>query len=96
MKKLSFQLLTVLFLLFSFAACSDDSVTGVDNGDTNGNGNGEEETITTIDDETTELSGEMRGTLRAGQTYTMVGDVIIPAGEEIVAEEGVTVIAADR
>lgn len=95
MKKLSFQLLTVLFLLFSFAACSDDSVTGVGNGDTNGNDNGEEETITTIDDETTELSGEMRGTLRAGQTYTMVGDVIIPAGEEIVAEEGVTVIAGE-
>lgn len=82
--------ITILILLaVSFAvACSDDNPTQVEIDDPV---NGDD--IVTITDETTELSGEMRGTLRSGRTYTMVGDVIIPAGEEIIAEAGVTVIA---
>lgn len=48
--------------------------------------------VVEITDETVELKGLMKGTLRAGKTYQMVGDVIIPAGEQLVAEAGVTVI----
>ncbi len=49
--------------------------------------------VVTITDTTTELVGPMRGVLRANRTYTMVGDVVIPEGEEITIEPGVTVIA---
>lgn len=49
--------------------------------------------ITTITDTTTVLVGQMRGTLLQGRTYRLRGDVIIPAGEEIVVQPGVTVIA---
>ena len=46
-----------------------------------------------ITDETTDLVGAMEGVLRAGKTYYLKGDLIIPAGKEIVAEECVTIIA---
>lgn len=48
--------------------------------------------VVTIDSETVNLSGQMRGTLESGKTYFITGDLIIPEGEEIVAEEGVTII----
>ncbi len=79
--------LLILILAIAVYACSDNSTSVIidepDNPD-----------VTTIDDSTTELVGAMRGTLRQGRTYTMTGDVIIPEGEEIVIEPGVTVIAA--
>ena len=49
--------------------------------------------ITTITDTTTVLVGQMRGTLLQGRTYRLRGDVIIPVGEEIVVQPGVTIIA---
>ena len=76
----------VLALIFlGFVACEkEESEVDIDDVDQDG--------ITTITDETTELSGPMRGTLRAGRTYTVIGDLIIPEDEEIVAEAGVTII----
>lgn len=87
MKTLRYTTLIIFFVAMA-VACSDDNPTQVEidepvNGDD----------IVTITDDTSELSGEMRGTLRSGRTYTMVGDVIIPEGEEMIAEAGVTVIA---
>jgi hypothetical protein len=49
--------------------------------------------ITTITDAMTELGGEMRGTLKAGRTYTLTADLIIPENQEIIIEPGVTLIA---
>jgi hypothetical protein len=49
--------------------------------------------VTLITDETVNLLGPMEGTLRAGRTYFLKGDLIIPEGKEIVVEPGVTVIA---
>lgn len=46
-----------------------------------------------ITDATTELSGVMYGTLKAGRTYILKADLIIPEGKEIIVEPGVTVIA---
>lgn len=74
------------------SACSDDSPTSVEIDPptpppTNGDG------IASITDDTVELVGEMKGTLRAGKTYQLVGDLIIPEGEAIIAEPGVTIIA---
>lgn len=85
--KILTKILIVLFIAAGLYACSDNgtSVNIEDPIDSD---------IVTISDDTTELVGQMRGTLRQGRTYTMVGDVIIPAGEEIVIEPGVTVIAA--
>jgi len=85
LKKLSILILTLSLLAI---ACSDDNPTQVQIDEPD-----DEEEVVTITDDTTELSGQMRGTLLSGRTYTMVGDVIIPAGEEIVIEPGVTVIA---
>lgn len=84
-------LITTLFLLFS--ACSEDSPTSVEIGDPDPTPPTEEEGVKTIDDDTVELVGEMRGTLRSGKTYELVGDLIIPEGEAIIAEPGVTIIA---
>lgn len=83
--------LTLLTVLLSFLAisCSDDNPTQVEIDEPDDN----DEDIVTITDDTTELEGEMRGTLLEGRTYVMKGDVIIPEGEEIIAEPGVTVIA---
>ena len=88
MKTFSYYVVLALLVCAVATACSDSSTGPVFD-------DPEPSEITTITDETTELSGQMRGTLRAGRTYTMVGDVIIPPGEEIVAEEGVTVIASE-
>jgi hypothetical protein len=49
--------------------------------------------VTLITDETEDLVGKMEGTLRQGKTYYLRGDLIIPAGKEIVAEGCVTIIA---
>ena len=43
--------------------------------------------------ETVNLSGPMEGTLLAGKTYILTGDLIIPENKEIIVEPGVTVIA---
>lgn len=49
--------------------------------------------VVQITDTTVYLSGPMKGTLQQGKTYIMTGDLIIPEGEEIVAESCVTIIA---
>jgi hypothetical protein len=49
--------------------------------------------IVTITDNTTELKGQMKGTLKEGKTYFLKGDLIIPENEEIIVEPGVTLIA---
>ncbi len=65
-----------LAIMFAFASCEKDD----DNGPENGNGD---------DNGTAEgLSGELTGTLEKG-TYTVIGDIIVPAGEELVLEPGV-------
>jgi len=46
-----------------------------------------------ITESTTELKGKMKGILLKGKTYYLKGDLIIPEGEEIVAQECVTIIA---
>jgi hypothetical protein len=50
-------------------------------------------TVVEIDENTTLLSGPMKGTLLSGKTYILTGDLIVPEGEEIVAQECVTIIA---
>jgi hypothetical protein len=85
MKKLILGIFTLSLL---FTACSsDDNGTNVVIDDPIEPGD-----IVTIDESTVELSGQMRGTLLAGKTYFITGDLIIPEGEEIIAEEGVTII----
>lgn len=74
--------------MFSYS-CSDDEDVIIDE-PTNGGGGG---SVTLITDQTTDLIGPMEGTLRSGKTYFLKGDLIIPEGKEIVAEEGVTIIA---
>ena len=54
---------------------------------------GNQNEITVIDENTTQLEGPMKGTLLSGRTYILVGDLIIPENEEIVVEDGVTIIA---
>lgn len=49
--------------------------------------------IVTITDQTTMLTGKMKGTLQQGKTYTLTGDLIIPENEEIIIQPGVTLIA---
>lgn len=49
--------------------------------------------VTKITDQTVDLVGKMEGTLLKGKTYILKGDLIIPEGKQIVAEEGVTIIA---
>lgn len=69
-------------------SCSDDEAVIID--EPTGGGSGD---VTLITDETVDLMGPMEGTLRAGKTYILKGDLIIPEGKEIVAEAGVTIIA---
>lgn len=66
-----------LIIMAFFIACDKDDVNG-DNGNGNGNGNGENE-----------LSGELSGVLAKG-TYIVTGDIVVPAGEELRIEPGVT------
>ncbi len=89
MKQAKYILSILIFASLAFASCSEDS-TSVNIEDPDDN-NGDD--IVTIDDNTTELVGQMRGTLRSGRTYELVGDLIIPDGEAIIAEAGVTIIA---
>lgn len=67
------------------AACSDSSGPELSDGG--------DDDIVTIDANTTELKGAMRGTLLRGRTYQMVGDLIILPDEEIRVESGVTIVA---
>lgn len=67
------------------AACSDSSGPELSDGG--------DDDIVTIDANTTELKGAMRGTLLRGRTYQMVGDMIILPDEEIRVESGVTIVA---
>jgi hypothetical protein len=85
MPRLLLASIAFLFTLAAITGCDSASPDPID--DDPGDG------ITTITDQTTQLVGPMRGTLRAGRTYELVGDLIIPENEEIVAEPGVTIIA---
>jgi hypothetical protein len=49
--------------------------------------------VVEITDTTVYLKGEMKGTLKQGKTYILTGDLIVPEGQEIVAESCVTIIA---
>ncbi len=86
MKMLKKSLLYLLMaMMVAFVACEkEETEVEIDEG--------EQSDIVEITDATTELEGQMKGTLRAGKTYTVTGDLIIPEGEEIVAEAGVTLI----
>jgi hypothetical protein len=85
MKTKKFLYIFAMLFVVAFVACDkDDSEVIIDDPDP--------DEIVTISDETTELFGPMRGTLKAGRTYTVTGDLVIPEGEEIVAEAGVTLI----
>ena len=88
MKKLKYVLIFLVIGSLSVIGCSDDS-TSVEIDDDNGNG----DDIVTITADTENLAGPMRGTLLEGRTYNLIGDLIIPAGEEIIAKPGVTIIA---
>jgi hypothetical protein len=83
---------TLQKLLFGFAAlamfmtsCSKEEDVIIDDGITGD--------IKLITDETEDLVGPMEGVLRSGRTYYLKGDLIIPKGKEIVAEDCVTIIA---
>jgi hypothetical protein len=54
---------------------------------------GIQDEVVEITENTTHLSGPMKGVLKSGNTYILSGDLIIPEGEEIIAEECVTIIA---
>jgi len=41
--------------------------------------------------ESTPLSGPVKGTMLAGKTYTVIGDIYVNSGDELVIEPGVTV-----
>lgn len=71
--------------LLTLVACKKDEEVEVDDG--------VQDEVVTIDENTTHLNGPMRGVLKSGNTYYLNGDLIIPEGEEIVAEECVTIIA---
>ncbi len=88
MNSFKYILSILLILCITIAGCSDDS-TSVNIEDPVL----DDDDIVTITDDTVELFGPMRGTLRSGNTYELVGDLIIPEGEEIIAEPGVTIIA---
>jgi hypothetical protein len=78
-------ILSILVITAVASACSSSSGPDLSDG-----GDGD---IVTITSSTTELKGAMKGTLLAGRTYQLVGDLIIPEGEEIRVEPGVTIIA---
>ena len=81
MRKLTYLLSAIVAI--GFAACGDDTTTIND---------GTQDSVKTVDGNTTMLGGYMRGTLVSGKTYTMTEDVIIPEGETLRVEPGVTVI----
>jgi hypothetical protein len=45
--------------------------------------------------ETTPLSGSIKGVMLAGKTYTLGGDISIPAGDTLMIQEGVTINATN-
>jgi hypothetical protein len=49
--------------------------------------------VKVINAETVDLKGPMEGTLLAGKTYYLKGDLIIPEGKEVVVQAGVTIVA---
>lgn len=73
-----------LSLVVMFSSCKKDEEVIIDE---------PEIVITQITDETENLSGFMYGTLQSGKTYYLTGDLIVPEGMEIVAENCVTIIA---
>lgn len=84
MKKTVLLSVIALFMAGLTGCEKEDTKVDIDDGNNDG--------IETITDQTTELKGPMRGTLRAGKTYLVTGDLIIPEGEEIIAEPGVSII----
>ncbi len=82
MKKITTLLLSMLFI--GMIACSDDDPSPII----------EEEEEEEMPSEPTQenMFGEVSGTWEAGSTYTITGDVVIPEGESLTIEEGVTVI----
>lgn len=76
----------VLGMAFGVVSCSDDD-DGPELSD------GQVAPTVEIDENTVDLTGPMKGTLLAGQTYFLTGDLVIPENEEIVVEPGVTIIA---
>jgi hypothetical protein len=79
------HLLTLLVIVLLSAACSNSSGPKLSDDD--------DAEIKTITNSTTELTGKMKGTLLRGRTYQLTGDLIIPEGETIRVEPGVTIIA---
>ena len=85
MKNLKRYVGVVSLSLLTLLSCKKDEEVTVDDGI--------QDDVVTIDDNTTHLNGPMKGILQSGKTYILNGDLIIPEGEEIVAEDGVTIIA---
>lgn len=84
MKKFNLFGIALLSLTVLFSSCKKDEDVVIDE---------PEVTVTEITADTENLSGAMYGTLLSGQTYYLTGDLIVPQGREIVAEECVTIIA---
>lgn len=79
------HLLSLFIIVMLAAACSDSSGPKLSDDD--------DAEVKTITNATTELTGKMKGTLLRGRTYQLTGDLIIPAGETVNVEPGVTIIA---
>lgn len=82
MKKIIY---TLSFATIAFLASCGEEDTKIDDG--------KQDSVVTISDATTELKGYMRGTLKAGKTYYLIADMIVPENETVTVEPGVTVIA---
>jgi hypothetical protein len=80
MKKSFLKVWMIGVLLAGGIACTDESDPIVDE--------------TEQPDEATQdnMFGEVSGTWAAGETYTITGDIVIPEGQSLTIEEGVTVI----
>jgi len=74
---------TAVLALLAVGACKEDPIVDPT----------PQDSVATIDANTTELKGYMRGTLLSGKTYMLTEDLIIPENEELVIQPGVTVIA---
>lgn len=76
-----------LIVASAFTSCKDDNGGEVIIDD------GVPSDVVTITEATTELKGQMKGTLLEGKTYFLKGDLIIPKDEEVIIQPGVTLIA---